>query len=57
LVRESVHGEVVAKRRLSTKRLVFNEEIVSEIDQDFKENRKGPNDKKYYTDTLNNNNF
>jgi hypothetical protein len=40
LVRESVHGEVVAKRRLSTKRLVFNEEIVSEIDQDFKENRK-----------------
>lgn len=57
LVKESVTGEVVSKRRLSTKRIVFNEEIVSEIDQEFKENKKGPNDKKYYTDTLNNDNF
>lgn len=57
LVKESISDEVVTKRRLSTKRVVFNEEIVSDIDQQFKENRKGPNDKKYYSDTLNNDDF
>lgn len=57
LVRDSVPGEVVTKRRLSTKQIVFNEEIVSDIDKNFKENKNGPNDKKYYTDTLNNTDF
>jgi hypothetical protein len=27
------------------------------LDTQFKDNRRGPNDKKYYTDTLNEGNF
>lgn len=57
LVRQQVYGEVVTKRRLSTKKIVFDQEIVSDLDTQFKENKKGPNDKKYYTDTLNDGNF
>lgn len=57
LIRNSVMGEVLTKRRLSTKRIVFNEEIVEDINTDFENNRTGPNDKKYYTDTLNNPDF
>jgi hypothetical protein len=57
LVREQVYGEVVTKRRVSRKKLVFDTEVVSDLDTQFINNRKGPNDKKYYTDTLNEGNF
>jgi hypothetical protein len=57
LVRQQVNGEVVTKRRLSTKKIVFDQEIVSDLDTQFRENKKGPNDKKYYTDILNEGNF
>lgn len=57
LVRQQVYGEVVTKKRLSNKKIVFDQEIVSDLDTQFRENKKGPNDKKYYTDTFKNGNF
>lgn len=56
LVKNSVYGEVISKRRLPTKGIVFEEKTVSNIGS-VNSTRKGPNDKKYYTDTLNNNDF
>jgi hypothetical protein len=57
LVKNSVHGEVVSKRRLPIKAISFEEKTVSNINQ-INEERKSPiNDKKYYSDSIEDDDF
>ncbi len=57
LVKNSVHGEVVSKRRLPIKAISFEEKTVSNINQ-INEERKSPiNDKKYYSDSIEDGDF